>query len=105
MLKMRRDFFQDNRIKAIKRYPRGDKYVMIFLMLAGLSELDFPRCALVTEDSVPMTKRDLLNIFKVKEPIFDEALLLFEANGLTETIENTIYVNIAGLFEEKEKTA
>ena len=52
-----------------------------------------------------MTKRDLLNIFKVKEPIFDEALLLFEANGLTETIENTIYVNIAGLFEEKEKTA
>jgi len=105
MLKMRRDFFEDNRITALKRYPRGDKYVMIFLMLAGLSELDYPRCALVTEDSVPLTKRDLLDIFKVREPIFDEALLLLEAEGMIENINGMIYVNIAGLFEEKEKTA
>ena len=105
MLKMKSGFFGDDRIKSIRRYPKGDRYVMIFTMLVGLAEKDYPRCALVSNSSVPMTKGEILGICNVKESVFDEAMLLFEANGMTETIDGVIYINISGLFEKKEKTA
>ena len=100
MLKMRKDFFDDNRIKSIRKYKKGDRYVMLFQMLVRISENDCPRYALVGRDSKPFTVSDIVYFCGMKKELVEEALVLLDAYDLIENTDGVIYVNISGLFEE-----
>ena len=100
MLRMRKDFFDDSRIKAIRKYPKGDRYIMLFQMLVRIAENDYPRYALVGRDSKPFTVSDIVYFCGMKKEFVEKALVLLEAFYLIESIENMLHVNISGLFEE-----
>ena len=100
MLKMRKDFFNDSRIKTIRKYPKGDRYIMLFQMLVRIAENDYPRYALVGRDSKPFTVPDIVYFCGMKQKLIEDALILLDAYDLIEVIAGTIFVNISGLFEE-----
>ena len=100
MLKMKRDFFNDKRINAIRKYPKGDRYVMLFQMLVRISENDCPRFALLDNYSNPLKISDIVYFCGMKQKLVEDGLILLDAYDLIEVIDGTIYVNISGLFEE-----
>lgn len=100
MLKMTKGFFNDTRIKAIKKYLQGDRYVMIFTMLVGISEPNAPYYSLVSEQGGALTDNELAKLCGVKRELFDKAMLLLDANGLIERDNGVTYVNTNGLFEQ-----
>ena len=103
MLKMRKDFFDDNRIKSIRKYKKGDRYVMLFQMLVRIAENDCPRFALIDNHSKPFTVSDIVYFCGMKQKLIEDGLMLLDAYDLIEVIDGTIYVNISGLFEESSR--
>lgn len=99
MLRMRKDFFDDTRIKSVRKYPKGNRYVMIFTILVGISERNAPYYSLVSENGDALTDCELAKICGVKRDLFDNALILLDANNLIERIDGIIFVNINRLFD------
>ncbi len=100
MLKMKRDFFDDERIRSVRQYPHGDRYIMIYTMLVGIAERNSRNFALVNEQGKPLTYNEMADICRVNRDMFDKAVILLDANGLIERFYGISYVNTNGLFDE-----
>lgn len=100
MLKMKTDFFDDRRIKDIRKYPHGDRYIMIYTILVGVAERNSRNLALVNEQGKPLSYNEMAQICHVNRDFFDKAVVLLDANGLIERFCGISYVNTNGLFDE-----
>ncbi len=99
-LVMQRGFFDDPRIRIIRKY--GDRYVLIFMMLVGFSENDLPNSGLYLPNGLSIFEEDLPALLGVDEKTVSEALMLFESLDMFERDEKGVmYVNYSGLFHEK----
>ncbi len=99
-LVMKRGFFDDARIRIIRKY--GDRYVLIFMMLVGISENDLPNSGLYLPNGLSILEEDLPALLGVDEKTVSGALMLFESLDMFERGEDGImYVNYNGLFHEK----
>ena len=102
-LTMVRGFFDDERIRILRRY--GDRYVMIFMMLVGISERDLPDSGLYLQNGKSILKDDLPAILGVDIDTAKKAFMLLESLGMLEIDDGVIYVNYSGLFYENSKAA
>ena len=102
-LTMVRGFFDDERIRILRRY--GDRYVMIFMMLVGISERDLPDSGLYLQNGKSILKDDLAAILGVDMDTAKKAFMLLESRGMLEIDDGVIYVNYSGLFYENSKSA
>lgn len=99
MLKMKRNFFDDQRIRAVRKYPQGDRYIMIYTMLVGISERNAPHFSLVSEQGRALSDAEIAGICHVNDDLFGKAMLLLDANGLVDRVNGTVFVNTNQLFE------
>ena len=102
-LTMVRGFFDDERIRILRRY--GDRYVMIFMMLVGISERDLPDSGLYLQNGKSILTDDLPAILGVDIDTANKAFMLLESLGMLEIDNGVIYVNYSGLFYENSKQA
>ena len=100
---MVRGFFDDERIRILRRY--GDRYVMIFMMLVGISERDLPDSGLYLQNGKSILTDDLPAILGVDIDTAKKAFMLLESLGMLEIDNGVIYVNYSGLFYENSKQA
>lgn len=96
---MRRDFFDDQRIKDVRKYPQGDRYIMIYTMLVGISERNAPHFSLVSEQGSALSDSEIASICHVSDDLLGRAMLLLDANDLIERVDGTVFVNTNQLFE------
>ena len=102
-LTMVRGFFDDERIRILRRY--GDRYVMIFMMLVGISERALPDSGLYLQYGKSSLTDDLPAILGVDIDTANKAFMLLESLGMLEIDDGVIYVNYSGLFYENSKSA
>ena len=100
MLKMKSDFFDDLRIREVRKYPQGDRYIMIYTILVGVAERCSRNFALVNEQGNSLSYKEMADICHVSRDLFDKAVVLLDANGLIERFCGISYVNTNGLFDE-----
>ncbi len=99
-LAMVRGFFDDARIRILRKY--GDRYVLIFMMLVGISEQDLPNSGLFLPNGLSICEDDLPAILGIHEIFVKKAVQLFESLDMLERDDDgVIYLNYNGLFYEK----
>ena len=102
-LTMVRGFFDDERIRILRRY--GDRYVMIFMMLVGISERDLPDSGLYLQNGKSISRDSLPSVLRIDADTAEKAFMLLESLGMLEIDDGVIYVNYSELFYENSKSA
>lgn len=101
VLQMSKGFYNDARIRTIRSY--GDKYVMIFMMLVGLSENDIVCGGLYFCNGSPIKKQDLPTLLNKSAHELEEAFALFDSlDMVTNGGDGIIYINYSGLFQNSD---
>ena len=89
LLGMKKGFFDDVRIKFLRRFSNGDKYVMIYIILVGMTE------KFGTSD---LNVSDVRKELPYDEILTAQAILLLDAVDLAVRCKDKLCINLAGLF-------
>ena len=101
-LKIKPDFFKNKTVEYIRRGKDGDKLLLIYFMLVGLSENDLEFGGLYHSDGKVIRVSDLVNMLPVSEKRLFAALELFSLLDLIEIYDDRVFVTYSGLFELKK---